>query len=179
MLTAGRVPVSAVKQNSAVLLLPQCRFVCDVLRRSRRALCSGRDGAGAASPGRALQGVRDKLSAFMAKQQQHEQPPPPPETQAVVQRGMLAPYMAVLSFCLDITPSTCLSWFPRHMHWHLQWCCSRSSSCGSHRLMHMAGWCAYLGLHAEQPLFMCCCFAQDCFLCSSLLAMSSNSLSAL
>uniref|UniRef100_A0A383WMQ5 Coiled-coil domain-containing protein 61 n=1 Tax=Tetradesmus obliquus TaxID=3088 RepID=A0A383WMQ5_TETOB len=32
------------------------------------------DGAGAASPGRALQGVKEKLSAFMAKQQ-HDQPP--------------------------------------------------------------------------------------------------------
>ncbi|WIA12570.1 hypothetical protein OEZ85_006230 [Tetradesmus obliquus] len=35
---------------------------------------SSRDGAGAASPGRALQGVKEKLSAFMAKQQ-HDQPP--------------------------------------------------------------------------------------------------------
>jgi hypothetical protein len=32
-------------------------------------LAAGRDGPGAASPGRALQGVKDKLSAFMAKQQ--------------------------------------------------------------------------------------------------------------
>jgi hypothetical protein len=31
---------------------------------------AGRDGPGAASPGRALQGVKDKLTAFMAKQQQ-------------------------------------------------------------------------------------------------------------
>lgn len=36
-------------------------------------IISGREGPGAASPGRALQGVKDKLSAFMAKQQLQEQ----------------------------------------------------------------------------------------------------------
>jgi hypothetical protein len=33
---------------------------------------AGRDGPGAASPGRALQGVRDKLDAYYAKQQQQQ-----------------------------------------------------------------------------------------------------------
>jgi hypothetical protein len=36
-------------------------------------MCLGRDGPGAASPGRALQGVRDKLDAYYAKQQQQQQ----------------------------------------------------------------------------------------------------------